>query len=83
MSEITEEVKTFKVSMKCDKCGKGFMKLVGGMALMSDLPLYKHRCTECGHEEFYSKEYPYFDKRPVKQEFYFDLKLDSQEDDGK
>lgn len=82
MSEITEEVKTFKVSMKCNKCGKGFMKLIGGMALASDPPLYKHRCTECGNEEFYRKEYPYLDTRSIPQ-IYAELNLDRQEDDGR
>lgn len=82
MSEITEEVKTFKVSMKCDKCGKGFMKLIGGMALASDPPLYKHRCTECGNEEFFQKEYPYLGTRAVSR-ICMSSGYYSQEDDGK
>lgn len=82
MSEIIEEVKTFKVSMKCDKCGKGFMKLVGGTALASDPPLYKHRCTECGNEEFYRKEYPYLDARVVSR-ICMSSGHCSREDDGK
>lgn len=82
MSETTEEVKTFKVSMKCDKCGKGFMKLIGGTALPSDPPLYKHRCTECGHEEFYQKEYPYLDTQAVSRICMSSCHC-SREDDGK
>ena len=83
MSEVIEEVKTFKIRMKCDKCGKGFMKLIGGTALCSNPPLYKHRCTECGHEEFYQKEYPYLETRSANNHFNFDIKFSSHEDDGR
>lgn len=57
--EVENEVKTIIIRMQCDKCGKGFMEPYGGAVLMSNPPLYPHKCSCCGHTENYTVQYPY------------------------
>lgn len=59
MGEVKYEVKTFKVEMKCDKCGKGYMRPTGNVALATYPLQYPHECTNCGHIEIYTRKYPY------------------------
>ncbi|OUO77937.1 hypothetical protein B5F53_12050 [Blautia sp. An249] len=57
MAELVAESKILQVNMQCDKCG-GLMKYIGG-ALMSDPPLYPHKCQNCGVVERFRYIYPY------------------------
>ncbi len=58
MSEFEEESKVITVKMKCDKCGKGFMEMVG-IAYPTSPMQYPHKCTNCGYKENYFTKYPY------------------------
>ena len=57
MPEVKKLVKTYKVRMICDKCGKGYMRPLG--EVLTTFPLqYPHRCSACGHVENYTDTYP-------------------------
>ena len=58
MEEISY-LKPIMVKMKCDKCGKGYMKRANDTVLLSNPPQYEHICENCAHIETYSKSYPY------------------------
>lgn len=66
--EIKENVQTVKVSMKCDKCKIGYMERSNNFALASYPPKYQHKCSNCGHVEDYTVEYPHLDVIPIKDE---------------
>ena len=56
--EIKTEVKTYRVSYQCDKCGKGEMLQIGRF-LMSDPPKFEHKCNKCGGIQIFTgKQYP-------------------------
>jgi predicted RNA-binding Zn-ribbon protein involved in translation (DUF1610 family) len=57
MAEKKVEVRTYHVDYICDKCGEGFMRSTG-MMLDSYPPQYPLKCSECGHEQTFSKCYP-------------------------
>ena len=59
MGEERQEVKTYEIDMRCDKCGEGYMRQVGNIVLTTYPMLYPHECTVCGHRENYKKKYPY------------------------
>lgn len=51
-----------KQDAKCHKCGKGEMKMVLPISPLTSTPKSKPmqaRCNKCGHEEDYTKIYPY------------------------
>ena len=54
-------LKPIIVKMKCDKCGKGYMKRANDTVLFSNPPQYEHICENCAHIETYSKSYPYIE----------------------
>lgn len=56
---MIKECKTEAIGLICicDKCNKGEMLPTGENMWNSTHP-FKHRCTECGNEEFYSDKYP-------------------------
>lgn len=59
MSEEYTEVKTFRVTMRCDFCDEGYMKATGTYYPTSP-PKVLHRCDSCGEEETYrGVSYPY------------------------
>lgn len=60
MEEISY-LKPIMVKMKCDKCGKGYMKRANNTVLLSNPPQYEHICENCAHIETYSKSYPYIE----------------------
>jgi hypothetical protein len=60
MEEISY-LKPIMVKMKCDKCGKGYMKRANDTVLLSNPPQYEHICENCAHIETYSKSYPYIE----------------------
>lgn len=56
--ERRTEVKTFKVTLGCDRCG-GEMRPTG-VAIMSSPPQYPHECGKCGDtQNIIDKQYPY------------------------
>jgi hypothetical protein len=55
--EITEEVKTYRVKMICDKCKEGRMIPIGTM-LMTTPVKFPHKCDKCNGIEHYSEQYP-------------------------
>ncbi len=57
MAEIEQEVKTFKINYLCDACGKGDVKSDGNI-LLSDPPIYPHKCAVCGSEYNFAHRYP-------------------------
>lgn len=58
MPERKKEVRTFQVTMSCEKCGAGEMQPTG-VALMSNPAQYPHRCDQCGHAQSFERTYPY------------------------
>lgn len=48
MEEISY-LKPIMVKMKCDKCGKGYMKRANDTVLLSNPPQYEHICENCAH----------------------------------
>lgn len=60
MEEISY-LKPIILKMKCDKCGKGYMKRANNTVLLSNPPQYEHICENCAHIETYSKSYPYIE----------------------
>lgn len=58
MAEMVAESKVLQVFMICDKCGRGEMRPTGE-CLMSNPPLYPHKCVVCGHIENFNFLYPY------------------------
>ena len=57
MSEKKFELKAFGVDYVCDKCGDGLMEQTG-IFLPVDPPLWKHKCSKCGHEQNMHDKYP-------------------------
>lgn len=55
--EIDIEQRVYKVSMRCDKCNKGFMIQTGYVHLTYPAQ-YEHKCDDCGHIESYPIMYP-------------------------
>lgn len=65
MPELEREVRLFKISYNCDKCGQGDM-LPTGLTLTSNPPQYPHICDVCGHKQtFKNKSYPIIVHRKV------------------
>ena len=60
MEEISY-LKPIMVKMKCDKCGKGYMKRANDTVLLSNPPQYEHICENCAHIETYFRSYPYIE----------------------
>ena len=60
MEEISY-LKPIMVKMKCDKCGKGYMKRANDTVLLSNPPQYEHICENCAHIETYSTSSPYIE----------------------
>lgn len=58
MAEKVAEAKIVVVHMVCDKCENGIME-PGTNILMSNPPLYPHKCDNCGYEQNYQVRYPY------------------------
>ena len=58
MSEI-REVKVKSVDEKCPVCNNGYMRPTG-IVLMSNPPMYPHKCTNCDYEQTYNVKYPYY-----------------------
>jgi hypothetical protein len=57
MSEVEQEVSTFKVDYRCDHCPDGVMRPTG--IVYDDVPpLYPHYCTSCGHTSTFPHRYP-------------------------
>lgn len=65
--ELVAEVKTLTVYMKCDKCKNGLMEPNGSNCLLTEPPLYPHKCNNCGYEENYPFCYPYQKLVPIEQ----------------
>ena len=60
MSETKSEVKTYKIDMKCDNCGEGYMRPIGNIVILATYPIqYPHKCTKCGYSANYTTTYPY------------------------
>lgn len=55
--EVDIEQKVYKVSMKCDKCEKGFM-IQTGSTYLTFPKRYEHKCDVCGTIEVYPGMYP-------------------------
>ena len=60
MEEISY-LKPIMVKMKCDKCGKGYMKRANDTVLLSNPRQYQHICENCAHIETYFRSYPYIE----------------------
>jgi hypothetical protein len=57
MSEVEQEVCTFKVDYRCDHCPDGVMRPTG--IVYDDVPpLYPHYCATCGYIATYNHRYP-------------------------
>lgn len=59
MCEVKYEVKTYEIDMKCDECGRGYMRPIGNIVFTSHPIQYPHQCTKCNHMQNYTKSYPY------------------------
>lgn len=55
--EVKEEVKSFRIIQKCDKCKQGEM-VPTGLTYTSYPPTYEHKCNCCGWTTSYNKTYP-------------------------
>lgn len=66
MEQMTE-VRSFEISMKCDKCGVGNM-VPTGYSYMTSPPKYPHECNKCDNSETYRKTYPCIEYRKVVEE---------------
>jgi len=60
MTEVAVEVKPFKVSKICDKCGAGIMMPTGRARGQHPTIEYEHKCNHilCGEVQIYNKVYP-------------------------
>ena len=66
MAELVAEVKTLMVHLKCDACGIGTMQAdISRPTLLSNPPLYTHRCCKCGHIDVFRQQYPYTKFVPI------------------
>lgn len=61
--EKRTEVKTVKVELACEDCGKGTMEPVPlAMVLTTNPPQYLHKCTECDVQiHITGTTYPYME----------------------
>lgn len=66
MAVFENEVQTFEVDMRCDKCGKGVMR-PSGRQLLSKPPKFHHVCnwTSCAYETIYNVSFPYTETRTI------------------
>lgn len=55
--EIETEQVTYRVAMRCDRCGKGEMRSTG-RGLTGAETVWEHRCDGCGHEAWFGRTYP-------------------------
>lgn len=63
---IEEEVKIYKISCLCPKCGKGFMERYGNAVLTTYPEQIPHKCTICGYtENFLGEAYPKYNMRVI------------------
>ena len=55
--EVTEEVKTYEINLRCGACDKGIM--LPDYTEGVHLAFFPHKCTKCGHtEDIINKTYP-------------------------
>lgn len=62
--KVTRVVHTYEIDESCSVCKSGFMRPTG-VALLSNPPLYPHKCinAKCGRTENYPVRYPYIEHR--------------------
>ena len=66
MIEVKVEVKAFRVTALCGKCGLGNLEFNG--ASQAKIPaLYHHTCVRCGHLEWLQTRYPTIQYEEVKK----------------
>ena len=65
--EVENEVKVYRVIMKCDKCKQGEMKPTN-MAYLSFPGQYEHQCDCCGYRTSYKVSYPTIIYKEVEKE---------------
>jgi len=58
MAEKATELKVFKVSYICDKCGEGEMVVHRNYSYCPENPEYPHTCNKCDYTEKFRKKYP-------------------------
>lgn len=74
MPEISREVtqKAYFIEYVCDTCGEGTFVRNGNTVCMTEPIQYPHKCTNCGAESNFTKQYPqaghkYFDKENAQE----------------
>lgn len=55
--EVEKEVRVLKIDFECPKCEAGFLRPTGA-ALMSNPPIYPHKCNSCEYVQSFKHSYP-------------------------
>ncbi len=62
--EIKQEVRSFRITMKCDKCGEGEVLPTGAVYYTAPAQ-YGHQCNKCEATFILPKKYPYLSVEPI------------------
>lgn len=65
MKEERQEVRVYRVNLKCDSCKEGNM-IATGTSFTTGRTYFEHRCSLCGHlDSILNAKYPTIEYEPV------------------